>query len=343
MIGISRGLDGGACPTIGSMTHGLRARIGFASALATLIVVALSGCSLLPGGKLNPLLGMALYVNSDGLAQTAALRAARSGASDYDTRILTRLAAQPSAIWLTPEKYSVASVQGRVSAIETTAATRHEVPVFVVYGVPNRDCNGYSGGGLSENDYRAWVSQIGQGFNGLPAVVILEPDALALAGQCGNTSMRVQELTGAVNTLAGTKAITYIDAGHSDWISPGSMASLLTQVGLAKTAGFATNVSNYVATGAEKNYADQISQLVGDAHYVVDTSRNGLGTSGDWCNPPGRALGDPPAVTLGLGPMDANLWIKAPGESDGPCNGGPAVGQWENSRALSLAANAGWQ
>jgi len=321
----------------------MRARFGFATAVAALMVLALGGCALLPGGKLNPLLGMTLYVNPDSEAQTAALGAAKAGASAEDTQILKRLAAQPAAIWLTPEKYSVATVQARVSTIVKKAAALHEVPSFVVYGVPNRDCNGYSAGGLSENDYRAWVSQIGQGFNGLPAVVILEPDALALAGQCGNTPTRVQELTGALDTLATTKALTYIDAGHSDWISPGTMASLLTQVGLAKAAGFATNVSNYVATGAEKNYADQISLLTGDAHYVVDTSRNGLGTTGDWCNPPGRALGDTPAVMLALGPMDANLWIKAPGESDGPCNGGPAAGQWWNSRALSLAANAGWQ
>jgi endoglucanase len=331
-------------PTLWKMTNGPRARLGLATAVTALLVIALSGCSLLPGGKLNPLLGMTFYVDPDSQAQTAALASSMSGDPAQDTKNLSRLAAQPAAIWLTPESYSVATVQGQVSKIMTAATTRSQVPIFVVYGVPNRDCNGSSSGGLfSDNDYAAWVNQISQGFNGLPAVVILEPDALALAGQCGNTPMRVEELTGAVNTLATTKAITYIDAGHSDWISPGTMAELLTQVGLAKTAGFATNVSNYVATGAEKNYAGQISMLAKDAHYVVDTSRNGLGTNGDWCNPPGRALGDTPAVTLELGPMDANLWIKAPGESDGMCNGGPAAGRWWNSRALSLATNAGWQ
>lgn len=236
------------------MTLGLRARIGLAAAIIGVIALGPSGCALLPGGKLNPLLGMTLYVNPDSQAQKAALGASMSGASAHDVQVLTRMAAQPAAqpaaIWLTPESYSVASVQGQVSTIVMAAKTRNEVPVFVIYGIPDRDCRNHSAGGLSDNDYSAWVSQIGQGFDGLPAVVILEPDALALAGQCSNTAMRIQELSRAVDTLADSKAITYIDAGHSDWIPPASMASLLTQVGVAKTAGFATNVSNSVATGA---------------------------------------------------------------------------------------------
>ena len=33
---------------------------------------------------------------------------------------------------------------------------------------------------------------------------------------------------------------------------------------------------------------------------------------------------------------DAELWVKAPGESDGPCNGGPQAGAWWASYALGL-------
>ena len=39
---------------------------------------------------------------------------------------------------------------------------------------------------------------------------------------------------------------------------------------------------------------------------------------------------------------DANLWIKAPGESDGQCNGGPVAGAWWPTSALELTRNAGW-
>ena len=34
--------------------------------------------------------------------------------------------------------------------------------------------------------------------------------------------------------------------------------------------------------------------------------------------------------------VDTNLWIKPPGESDGPCNGGPAAGVWWPAAAREL-------
>ena len=40
--------------------------------------------------------------------------------------------------------------------------------------------------------------------------------------------------------------------------------------------------------------------------------------------------------------LDALLWVKLPGESDGTCNGGPAAGAWFPSMALELARNAKW-
>ncbi|MFI5427363.1 glycoside hydrolase family 6 protein [Aeromicrobium sp. UC242_57] len=74
---------------------------------------------------------------------------------------------------------------------------------------------------------------------------------------------------------------------------------------------------------------------------VIDTSRNGAGSNGEWCNPSGRALGpEPQAGTAGS--LDAYLWIKPPGESDGECGGGPPAGEFWTERALELAANAGW-
>ena len=57
---------------------------------------------------------------------------------------------------------------------------------------------------------------------------------------------------------------------------------------------------------------------------MIDTSRNGRGPNHDqWCNPPGRALGTLPTTTTGDPLIDAYLWIKAPGESDGTCRHGP--------------------
>jgi endoglucanase len=101
-------------------------------------------------------------------------------------------------------------------------------------------------------------------------------------------------------------------------------------------------------------------------HFVIDTSRNGQGPwhptvsypdAQDWCNPPGRGVGARPTastgvpVVLGQQLVDAYLWVKVPGESDGSCNRGiagstidpewgmvdPPAGAWFPQQALQLA------
>ncbi|CAL9672975.1 Endoglucanase E-2 [Streptomyces sp. enrichment culture] len=99
-------------------------------------------------------------------------------------------------------------------------------------------------------------------------------------------------------------------------------------------------------------------------HFVIDTSRNGRGAwapepgkySGDpeaWCNAPGRGLGPRPTADTAVPLVDAYLWIKIPGESDGSCTrntGGtvdpeygivdPPAGTWWPDQAHTLARNA---
>lgn len=100
--------------------------------------------------------------------------------------------------------------------------------------------------------------------------------------------------------------------------------------------------------------------VTGATHFVIDTSRNGRGPwtattpypdGQDWCNPPGRGLGLRPTLDTGVPLLDAYLWIKIPGESDGTCTRGgpagsadpewgvvdPAAGQWFPEQALELA------
>jgi endoglucanase len=69
---------------------------------------------------------------------------------------------------------------------------------------------------------------------------------------------------------------------------------------------------------------------------VIDTSRNGNGPGDDWCNPGGRAAGQRPTTDTGDPLVDAFLWIKRAGESDGPCNGGPAAGTFWPQYAVGL-------
>ena len=100
-------------------------------------------------------------------------------------------------------------------------------------------------------------------------------------------------------------------------------------------------------------------------HFVIDTSRNGQGpwtpttsnpTAQDWCNPPDRGLGVRPTADTGNTLIDAYLWVKIPGESDGECTRGPGprgttgdsewdsvdptAGRWFPRMALQLVKNA---
>jgi len=290
----------------------------------------------------NPLAGVTFYNNPNSTANVAAAAAAESDPGAADTATLESLAEQPSAIWLLPEKFPADTVEADVAAIADAAADAGQMPVFVIYGIPDRDCKQYSAGGLPPGEYEAWVSSIASALTTRPSVVIVEPDALALAQECGNVEERVSQIKQDVATLSGTIATVYLDAGHSDWLKPAVVAELLNQVGVQNVRGFATNVSNYNDSAAEQAFGEAVSALTNGAHFIVDTSRNGVGSNGDWCNPPGRALGTTPEVTTDNGLRDANLWIKEPGESDGTCNNGPKAGEWWEERALQLAEAAGW-
>ena len=109
-------------------------------------------------------------------------------------------------------------------------------------------------------------------------------------------------------------------------------------------------------------YDQNLGNAVPTARFVIDTSRNGQGPwtppagypdPQDWCNPPGRGVGLRPTLATGVPLLDAYLWVKIPGESDGECTRGlgpagttvdpewgvvdPAAGDWFPQQALQLA------
>ncbi|MFD2348755.1 glycoside hydrolase family 6 protein [Nonomuraea ferruginea] len=72
------------------------------------------------------------------------------------------------------------------------------------------------------------------------------------------------------------------------------MAARLGDAGVGNIRGFAVNVSNYYPTGQSATYASAVNTaLGGGAKWVIDTSRNGKGSNGEWCNPAGRQIGTP--------------------------------------------------
>lgn len=252
-----------------------------------------------------------------------------------------QIASQPVGTWFggwTP------NVTGAAHSLVTGATSKGSLAVIVAYNIPARDCGSYSAGGAGSSvAYRAWIRALAAGIGKRQAIVILEPDALAQIN-CLNASdqaNRYADLADAVSVLASqTKASVYLDAGHSAWVDAGTMASRLQKANVAQARGFALNVSNFQTTASNVAYGNGLAARISKS-FVIDTSRNGLGPNGEWCNPRGRALGAAPTTSVG-GSTDAYLWVKQPGESDGTCGGGPAAGEWWDEYARELIRNAGY-
>src|SRR5205085_1585578 len=160
--------------------------------------------------------------------------------------------------------------------------------------------------------------------------VILEPDGLGIIPWYTNldgsqewcrpaeldpataATNRFAQLNHAVDALGALPSTSvYLDGTHSAWLNVGDISDRL------------------IKAGVQSRYASILGGTAPTAHFVIDSSRNGLGPwqapagvytdAEDWCNPPGRGLGARPTTDTGDPLLDALLWIKVPGESDGQC------------------------
>ena len=313
--------------------------------LTTILVVLITTGDLLTRGLYAlsaqpPGVGTAVIAPADSKAAIA-----RDGlGSGREADAAAYLAAQPTAYWLTPEQDPIGEAGRTVSRLIDQAQGEDRALALVIYGLPDRDCGNHSAGGLSEADYPRWTGEIGRALEaapGLQKIVVLEPDSLALAAECGDITDRARHLSAAVDRLTSTRTWIYLDGGHSGWLGVDRMAGLLEGTGLLpRVRGVATNVSNFRSTEDEFRYAHELSARLGGTHTVIDTSRNGAASAGDqWCNPSRQTVGAP-SGTFGDEVVDTNLWIKPPGESDGACNGGPDAGMWWPEGAVELTRDA---
>jgi endoglucanase len=285
----------------------------------------------------------------------AALRAA--GRTKWADQVASRIAARPTATWLTTDPNAVFT---QAQDIGRTAAAMGTMPVLVAYNLPGRDCGLYSSGGASDIDsYLAWTGSLAAGLADNPAVVILEPDAVAhTLGGCTSrqsAAERFRMLAEAVKILKRQpKVKVYVDAGNASWVKDQSrLASALRASGTTRADGFSLNVSNFETTRRSVTYGEALSRRLDGAHFVIDTSRNGAGPPArakgrnaqrhtSWCNPKGVRLGTPPTTRTQSPAVDAYLWVKQPGDSDGACgDGAPPAGQWWSRYAIQLLGTSG--
>jgi endoglucanase len=127
-----------------------------------------------------------------------------------------------------------------------------------------------------------------------------------------------------------------------------------------------TTTPDLNTSGIDASYATYLAGTVPATHFIVDTSRNGMGpndmeayadspydqpngvistlVAGGWCNPPDEGLGLRSTADTGVrlslldtylpgNPplVDAYLWVKTPGQSDGQCDAAGGVRTWDDA------------
>jgi endoglucanase len=312
--------------------------------LAVAVMAALAGaCTNTPDTTLHPdppavtyaplqhpFRGAQLFVDT----QTAAARWQRQ----HGARWLDPITTRPQARWLNGP-----GDLARLPALAARARQQQALLVLVAYYIPNRGCSSSKQGAPSAGEYRRWIDRLIRHLGATRAAIIVEPDAIA--ADCFNTQ-RATLLKTSVKRLTRAGQYVYLDAGHARWRSTGAMAERLLRAGIQHAQGFSVNVANRQTTRESYRWGRELSDLLGDREFVVDTSRNGLGPPPDepdrddeWCNPRRQGLGHPPTTRTSMPGLAALLWIKLPGESDGMC-GGETTYLFSPTQAQRLVLNS---
>ena len=285
-----------------------------------------------------------------------------------DAALITKMETRPRAVWF--NSGTPAKVRQQVQQTMVEAAAEHAVPILVAYDIPGRDCAQYSAGGaLNEADYEAWISAFAQGIGNGKAIVILEPDALAdgthSAWQSVGTitqrllEANVQDAQGFflnVSNYQPTDELTDYGTWISDCIAMVTDTSnpYYDNPSACASQYYPATQSDFSTWGLTTQwYAQNMGNAVATTHFVIDTSRNGDGpnnmqayasapydqpatvlstlASGNWCNPPNSGLGLRPTADTGVPLLDAYLWVKTPGQSDGQCDSAGGARAWDYS------------
>ena len=187
----------------------------------------------------------------------------------------------------------------------------------------------------------------------------------------GNSVQYGTWVSSCITYATGVNAGDFVGCPNQYWNGgplPAKIAELLgewTGVALGPYGSWSDDSDDPAlnTSGINLRYANMLGGAAATTRFVVDTSRNGLGPwqppagvypdPQDWCNPPGRGLGVRPTAATGNDLLDAYLWVKTPGESDGECTRGlgpagstvdpewgivdPRAGAWFDAQALELA------
>ena len=304
----------------------------------------------------NPIAGAKFYVDPDSSAAQA--QGHYASADPSWSHLLGVIAAEPDAhrfyMW-----NMGANVEGQVAHyLEGTQVQQPATTVMLsTYTLVHGKC-GSTATPAMQARYDNFIGQVAAGIGNFHVVFFLEMDSLITA-PCLNRqqlAIRNAELQYAVSALeADPHTAVYLDGGAADAAPAREQARYLGGAGVAQAQGFFLNSTHFDWTTSELHYGQQISNLLGGSHFVINTGENGRGPlrpknlvkDGNevLCNPPGRGLGpltlqNDVAQPTGYTGADGLLWFSNPGGSGGQCApGAPPTGAYWPAYAVMLVRN----
>ncbi|KAG6299811.1 hypothetical protein E4U45_004305 [Claviceps purpurea] len=246
-------------------------------------------------------------------------------------------------------------------------------------------------------NYIDTIRKIVLAYSDVRIMLIIEPDSLSNMvtnlniAKCSKAkSAYLEGVNYALRQLNLPNVAMYLDAGHAGWLgwpaNQDSAAQLFAKVykdagSPSSLRGLVTNVANYngwdtatpprYTTGNaiydEKHYIHALSPLLerhgwAGARFITDQGRAGRQPTGQtswshWCNAKGTGFGLRPSVNTGDALLDAFVWVKPGGESDGTSKTSsrrydyhcgfedalkpaPEAGEWFHEHFVQLLRNA---
>ncbi|KAK3994418.1 family 6 putative glycoside hydrolase [Cladorrhinum sp. PSN332] len=213
----------------------------------------------------------------------------------------------------------------------------------------------------------------------LQFAVVLEPDAIGnmvtgTTAFCRNARGPQQDgIAYAIQQLQASNIHLYLDVANGGWLgwqdnlapTAAEVSTILQKAGTsARIRGYSSNVSNYnpfstanpppYTSGSPSADESRYATSLGNAlrarglptKFIIDQGRVALDGArkewGEWCNVSPAGFGQPFTTSTNNAEVDAVLWVKPGGESDGTCGmaGAPAAGAWFDEYAQMLVRNA---
>ncbi|QRW22644.1 glycoside hydrolase family 6 protein [Rhizoctonia solani] len=206
-----------------------------------------------------------------------------------------------------------------------------------------------------EARYEAYIKAVASQLQRYPEVsvaVSLEPDSIGNCDGDESFGSQVRECSTSTQTppwigdivIATPNVSLYLDGAHAGWLGwPDNLAptaSVLAEIlnnakarnPKSTVRGLVTNVSNYNGLGNQEQQGRDELKYINDlaplltaagypAHFLVDQGRSGnqeaARDGGDWCNFKYAGFGPRPSATTPSSLIDAIVWVKPGGESDG--------------------------